>query len=832
MNKQLKLSLTNHFKQQRLVFWYDANASMLDEFNALELEGISKIEVKNNEFSVKYRIMRQELDQKFLLYFAYAKPADRDNWLLDLNLANSMFSSDKYAFVMQEFDWTGTIQKDFVKRHYAFFENKARVDKLKQMLKNDNAVDLENKMLSIVCGSELSLERVLFSLFEELAKDSDRKYEDICRFGLDEHLWKEINTRYKYFSDTPTIKDFLIKILKYNFISHDKSTLSNEAIILISNWRDSAKNKDIYEKLSERLYEELNIKNELEHIGLKDLITLDVFLKIDWKIINELRNGLVNDTISLERAREIIACRETKYWYSSLINLYQAIKYAIELMDSLNKYKLKVDTLEDGSQKYITTLHKVDFYYRKFILYHGRATQNNVLMELYNQIENLYSNNFLLKLNDSWQQAVDNCECWKIDGLNYQRDFYRNEVQPSLNKGQNVFVIISDALRYECGIELNELINREKRYSSSISPMLSTLPSYTQLGMAALLPNKTLTYESHQQTVFVDGISSQGLENRAKILKKYEARSTTISAKEFLKMPSKTEGREFAKKYEVVYIYHNGIDAVGDASKTESKVFEAVEDEFEIILKVLKQIANINRSNAIITSDHGFVYQNMKLAESDFVKSGSYGVAEESSSYVANRRFVLGTELKAENSFKHFTGKQLNIDDNMEVLISKSINRLRVKGAGSQFVHGGASPQEVIVPVIHFNYKKNNTIDYVDVDVVNRVSRITSGQIVISLYQISPVDERFLSRTIRCGFYAKDGKLISNQIKIKFDSNNTEDNNRVKKIQFTFSILADSYKNQDVSLKLEEAITKSEEFRLYKEYSYQMKKAFDSDFDL
>ena len=44
-------------------------------------------------------------------------------------------------------------------------------------------------------------------------------------------------------------------------------------------------------------------------------------------------------------------------------------------------------------------------------------------------------------------------------------------------------------MRYEIGDELLSLIRQEDRYSAELEPALSMLPSYTQLGMAALLPN-------------------------------------------------------------------------------------------------------------------------------------------------------------------------------------------------------------------------------------------------------------------------------------------------------------------------------------------------------
>ena len=73
-------------------------------------------------------------------------------------------------------------------------------------------------------------------------------------------------------------------------------------------------------------------------------------------------------------------------------------------------------------------------------------------------------------------------------------------------------------MRYEIGDELLSLIRQEDRYSAELEPMLAMLPSYTQLGMAALLPNRELTIADNETgAVLVDGQSSQGTANRIKI---------------------------------------------------------------------------------------------------------------------------------------------------------------------------------------------------------------------------------------------------------------------------------------------------------------------------
>ena len=99
----------------------------------------------------------------------------------------------------------------------------------------------------------------------------------------------------------------------------------------------------------------------------------------------------------------------------------------------------------------------------------------------------------------------------------------------------------SDALRYEVGDEFLSLIRREDRFEASLEPALAMLPSYTQLGMAALLPNQELALEENESgTVLVDGQSSQGTANRIKILgQAVSKRATAIKAEELMALHKK-----------------------------------------------------------------------------------------------------------------------------------------------------------------------------------------------------------------------------------------------------------------------------------------------------
>ena len=54
MESRIAQALTRLFERHRIVFWYDAKQELRTDFEALELAGVQKIELTNNEFCVKH----------------------------------------------------------------------------------------------------------------------------------------------------------------------------------------------------------------------------------------------------------------------------------------------------------------------------------------------------------------------------------------------------------------------------------------------------------------------------------------------------------------------------------------------------------------------------------------------------------------------------------------------------------------------------------------------------------------------------------------------------------------------------------------------------------
>ncbi|SFI77959.1 TIGR02687 family protein [Kaistella treverensis] len=827
MNK-IEEALIKLFGKHRIIFWYDENNELMDQYDELSLEQVRKIHVQGNEFEVKHIVVKQFPTEKFLLYFNTKRPVNEENWLLDLELAHYLFQTDQEAMFLQEMG-LGYHLKELVGNHLEFFKAKDRRQKLKEYIdRDDDFFNIQYKMLAILFGTEnISLPTFVHTFASSFIDQSDRYEKDLDRFNLKEFFWKEIERKYKYFNSTPSIYDFLLEVFANNFTLGQNSKLSKESRLLLSLWKDTFQFREYFGKISDQIAADTDVEAKLNSAKIEDILSDDSFKLIDLKIIHELVHLISIEEISVEKVGQIVKERENKFWYREYENFYQSTLYAAQLISLIRKYgNSKYDSFAEGVADYAKRLYEVDQTYRKFVWSYRKTNQNKVLSELSAKIEKVYSNDWLMVYGNNWQSVIDKMTKWESPHI--QSQFYNTHLKSSFQKQQRLFVIISDAFRYECAEEFTRRLQTENRYEATITPMVSSLPSYTNLGMASLLPHRKLTIQEDTDAVFADGMSTQGVQSRTKVLETNAgSRATAIKAEDFMRMNSAKEGREFVKQYDLIYIYHNRIDKTGDDKVSETKVFEAVEEEMVFLMDMLKKINNMNGYNMFITSDHGFIYQHHELDESDFSTSKHSGEI-----WKENRRFIIGKNLSNDEVTKKFNGENIGLQEGVDVLIPKSINRLRVKGAGSRFVHGGSTLQEIVIPVIKISKRRQDTTTQVDIDIIKSTDKITTNLLAVSFIQTDLVSNQVLPLTIRAVIRAEDGEDLSDQFKFKFDIGEGSERQREVKHRFQLSSKASGkYKNQRVKLIIEEPVDGSTKWKLYKEFYYTLNISFTNDFD-
>ena len=355
-------------------------------------------------------------------------------------------------------------------------------------------------------------------------------------------------------------------------------------------------------------------------------------------------------------------------------------------------------------------------------------------------------------------------------------------------------------------------LQRETQSKVSISSMQSIFPSTTKFGMAALLPHKELTVEVRNDilTVLADGQSTAST-YRDKVLKTEDSASVALKYNDIIAM-KRAERSVLVKGMDVVYIYHDTIDEASHTSDT--AVFAACDKAISELKNLVRIIVNeFGGTNILITADHGFLYTYSPLKEEDKVdKRGFFDVD------------VTNTDITKKESIKRCVEygrryaimqkgvqpdylmpvKFLGGNTEFDGFAPRESIRIKMNGGGMNFVHGGISLQEMVVPVIEYHYLRNDSMEYkrnkqkydtkpVTVNLLSANRKISNMIFSLNFYQKDAVSTNREAATYQVYFTDEDGKQISDIQKIIADK--TSDNGAERTFRCQFNLKSLKYSN-------------------------------------
>ena len=827
MSDHITRHLRQRFDMQRILFWHDAAGDYADSAEQLLPEDVILLRVEGNEFGIKHRLLTDQ-ESKYLVYRQGEIPTGTGDWLLDQELAHGVFIADKTTIIQQELGIDNPDLLPIIDAHPKFFAASARRQALEKLLvDSDDPALLRAKMCQVLLKSSgHRLFDIMREILHEAAEDKHAKIDELTAYGLEEFFWTGLHDIYGYRSDAPTVDDFILWIFARAMDDFASDTPDAYRNIRTDYWNliFDVRTREAMKTLATRAARDLGVASMIESRSLDDLKEQTTFEEIDQKIVTELAVAVAERTKGPRDVAELILQRRSGVWYAAYEPLYTALQSAAELLAAIAALPDTIDSVADGLASYQSEWYRIDQHYRHFIVAARTADYQKPLIALKAEIDKHYANRYLYPLGSAWQAALDTLHEWKTPALSPQGRFFDERVAPILRSGRSkTVVIISDALRYEIAEELASKIRSEDRYDAELSAVLGSLPSYTQLGMAALLPHSKLEIDPSSTPVFADGHRTDGTANRAKLLQ--SVKGTAIGAQDVLTMPIE-DLRDLYKAHQVVYVYHNVIDATGDDPTTEQGVFEAANRAMDEIIQLLKRWTNANATNILVTADHGFLYQDIPLEQSYFLSEKPHG---DEVSY-STRRFALGTKMIPSSSFMTFSAAQAGLAGELDIQIPKSIHRIPQPGKGTRYVHGGASLQEIVVPVIAVNKKRKSDVRTVAVDLMPETDKITTGQLAVKLVQREAVTDKIQPLRVRLGLYVGD-VLISDQPILTFDSTSDNQHDHYQSATLYLTQDADEYNRRSVELRLDERIPNTTRWRTFSTANYTLRRSFTTDFD-
>ncbi|OIO78098.1 MAG: TIGR02687 family protein [Gallionellaceae bacterium CG1_02_56_997] len=867
-NQRILDSLSLLYANHSVVFWHDADGEFSASVDELPLPGVQLLRLDAlPALQVKLSIERAPL-QKWLIYSNQPEPEMVKDWLLDIRLRSKTFSADSASIMLEDLGLASQMLRTHLKLRAKFLRAKDRVEKLKRLVTaTDTEVDLDLKMLAVLARAEQAdtttiVLRLLAALVVDGEADLDaapKPWQDIQSNELESSFWSAVAREFGYVANDPSLRDLLFHLLVtdfaralsgpvpgqlIHFVLPDKVRAGNAAV-LVARWRSDMSLFGSYNQLSHAVASELNISGVVSTMPGVELSDVMTFAQVEQRIISYIKDRIIAASGAESSAvQALIARRRDGHWANRLlvqgsdmsrafVACYDALEAAHEFFELKAAHEVGFSFADaaEGLVAYQSELFRFDQRYRQFNLAASFVEPMgwSLLQELSARMESVYSGWFIPQLTSSWSKVIEGdsglLTTWQVSGWANQQDFYARQVKPVLDSGiKRVFVVISDAFRYEAAEELVRMVNGRNRFKAALAPMLGVLPSYTALGMASLLPHEKLSYKVNSNLdLCADGVMVSTMDQRNAHLERYGG--AAIKAEDLLAL-GKDKGREFVRDKQVVYIYHDRIDMIGDKQASETKTFEAVSDALNELSQLANFIINsLNASIVLMTADHGFMYQESALDDVDksALEDKPAGVLR------AKKRFVIGQDIGSNpkawcGNTATTAGTEVG-EGSMDFWLPKGAARFHFAG-GARFVHGSAMPQEIVIPVITLRESESEKTKtrMVEFSLLGASNKVVTNRQRFEFIQTDVVSEKILPRTVLISI--RDGEiLISDEQSLTFDSASELMEQRKRAVMLT--VRSGGYdRNKDYYLIARDAQTKVEVLR----HPLRIDLAFANDF--
>ena len=784
---------------RQLIFWYDEKREFVEDIDSLELTNAKVYKLEpNNQIYTKYYLTYEDTTTNYLIYAPFPKPDVYDNHLEDMYLYSRKFYADRASLVCAELAISEEL-KPVIQKYSNFFAAKDRQKRFYDYgIDNWSEDAIIVGIMSAICGTKTaSFEEVVKVL---LSKDLDENeyMSDFGKYDLIKSFWDKTESYFGFTHQEPNLRNFTASM----FLTYASTEISAEmpknlkngityktgsVVAFLDNLMNNNEFSQRFDWLSDFVYNGIGSNQFLGSFPVEAIIGCDVFKAVDEFIIKWMIERLeAEDTgakLSGKTILQLCADRKKTHFGKNNAVQYSVIEYAYKIIYA-GKYE-PVSVLSDIVNNYTNQYFDNDRNYRLFYFNYDKLNDSACFEKVRELVENIYTNEYLQNICTNWTKAFS--EESGNSGLPLQINFWHDKVAPIKER---VVVFISDAMRYEVGVSLFERLSADEKCKATLSAMQTVLPSITMCGMAALLPHKQYEVTSDYK-MLVDGKPCASTSEREKIIKQYNEKSLCIQYDD-IKTKKVEELKSLVSGLEVIYIYHNQIDARGDKAPTEDEVFNACNEAIEEISYMIRRMTGTNVTRFIVTSDHGFVYKR-----DDLQVGNKIGDISSKSSFMGKRYAITDGILSNIDGVQGIgLGETHKNNDSRYVFYPLSADIFKSQGGGLNYVHGGCSPQEMIIPVVDVKTEKSKVeVSFAEIALTTSLSKITNLLINLEFYQKQPVSDVVKPAIYHIYFEAEDGERISNENLFHADS--TDNNPLNTKAKLTFSLKNRIYSNKD-----------------------------------
>ena len=812
------------FYKRRIIFWCDEEREFEDKLDEIVLHDAKLIALTGtNYFAVKKLLGVEDTTGNYVVYCPLSYERPEDDWLLDIRIYSEEYRADLISNWMDEMGLpqTAALRKQ-VKEYRKFFKAAVRREKIAKQKSNPSVPrQLDMAVLGALAGiidvmPDAIIKKVLCA---GLDAETNNLYCDFTDYGIDKAFWNMVQKGTGYVADTPNLGHLAAHILltsatrtmQLEYLSKWKDFLSEAhqayCYDFVSEWLHGT-DADQLREIAIRIEEELKLPEQFMKLEVVGLVNTEIFPCIHELILIKLMTEIADSIIDVNIIKGAVEKRRTCVWYEEVKDFYEGILQVANMQDFFKEHTTGFHAAQAVKvwKEYTTEYYKMDTFYRLFHKSYGKSlkTYHAKLHDLFSHVmekaEGLYKNWFLGQLGENWSKVcAEEMERYgKILEVPQQEEFYKCKVK---NADNRVFVVISDALRYEVAADLADQLRRETKSQVDLSSMQGIFPTITKFGMAALLPHEKLSVELQGNVVevFADSQSTESNYYRDRILKTDREDSVALKYTDMV-TAKRPERSAWVKSKNVVYIYHDTIDEASHTSDT--LVFPACDDAIEELKNLVRIItSDFGGTNIMITADHGFLYTYSPLTEDD--KADKAGFKNRIVEY--GRRYAIMMKDSKPEYLQYV--KFLDGNTDYEAYAPKENVRIKMNSGGLNYVHGGISLQELCVPLIEYHFLRNQSKEYqrnkevydtkpVEVSLLSATHKISNMIFSLNFYQKEAVGDNRVGAVYQIYFTDGKGKQISDVQKIIADK--TSENGQERTFRCSFNLKSLKYDNKEI----------------------------------
>ncbi|MBZ4664368.1 MAG: hypothetical protein JG776_2086 [Caloramator sp.] len=771
--KLIQADINEKFKNSNIVIWYDYKKEFLQEFKLYDEQGVNKIAYKGSFIELRYKVLSadSELTKKWLIY---SNVENRQGFLTEFEFFGDIyFGSVKdileryYRIDFGQFDISTLEERlNILKRLWDIIPesvirslNQEKLDDI--VLTNGfGYVDIskEYTILKYICETD-KYESIL-----EEAKIKDKFFEFLSlEYGINVSDFNSKDKIAKYIAES-LFQSELIQKSRNKDIRPFGIELNTNKIMNCVQLLETWANHDIYREkfieYSKRVSEKymVNVLNEME---LDELFAIEylygieeiLYKKLEIQIFKDVHDSyLIKESLLEYLSGQYVKEEKKNYQYSDIengidieslktqlkdlsvfvdirrryyfsksriFNKWNILNNIFQLINMLYKFEEEFKTINSNIDNIISLYEtnnwwKIDLLYRK--VQEDYTLIDDFISRLLNFVNKKYYYQYLKPLNEEISNIIENRHNYEFK-TDIQLDFWSKYVS---NSDKKTAVIIVDAMRYEMGKEIFSMLNEVEH--KTIVPLIASIPTVTEFGMASLLPNgntKLIINEENDTIKITDGNFNYPLNNKSERIRFFleisGGNGVVKNLNEIVDIPMNSLKNEFENKDRIL-VFSNEIDEAGHIEDSSIQIFPGLLNK---IKSAIKKLVQIDIEKIVVVADHGFI---LTSGLEEWMK---VDIPKDMDNIVKKRRYTISRN-RVEGNYITKSAYSVNYNGDIYFNFPRGINVFPVSG-GIKFHHGGISLQELLVPVIVIEKNEEKVIEVYNPEVIEQISLVDIG---------------------------------------------------------------------------------------------------------